>query len=324
MKTLKILSALLLFAILTVTYSCNTNGVTKTRAVSAAEVAVFYTSDNANSALAAAEVGVRYAHTTFFDIDNLTAANILTAIQTIVAGDSVHRVFIVVDTATVWANNKLSGAHYDSLTARLYTVTTNGVVPDAAPEYFTASATKNVGELVWDELCGTAFDPLITEYNGDDAFSVKITRSKKVNTDSTAVDSTGSLTADAYNGDWIQIYAGTGMGQTRQIYDNSTTVYYVSPDWTTNPDQTTLFKIKHETEDDELFYDMYSQYYILSYLSNLNDADVLKNWKRLLDNNGQIGNGNIINPKQDLLYLRNTVLDKGKAVFDYNVSVEDD
>lgn len=320
MKTLKFLSALIIG--LLVIAGCN-NNISQSRAVDVTTVAVFYTSDDANSTLAAAEVAIRYPMTTLFDIDNVDSAGLVTQIQAI---DSVHRIFILVDTATKFVDNKFGGAHYDSVVIRLYNDTTDGIPPTALPDYFTSTATKNVAELVQDALLPNTTHPLITNYLSDDAWALRSNQATKYNnSDSTIVDSTGSLVADAYIGDWVYIYSGTGMGQYRKIYDNDTDTLYVSPDWETNPDSTSLFKIKDANENNELFYDQYATYYILTYLTDFTADGVFDAWKKLLDNNGMVAGGYLGGtPKQDVNFLRNTVLDKGKAIFDYAVHVEDD
>lgn len=319
MKTLKsflLIGILALFAI-----SCNTR--TMTRAVDETRAAVVFTSDDANSVAGAVIVAKRYPHTTLINIDNIDSGAVNTLL---VAVDSVHKFFVLVDTATIWATNQLTGYQYDTVVDQMYKDTAYSIVPDAAWTYSRATATKNLSEVVWETCYPTVTtEPLIIQYIGDDIFSVKVTRSKKVNTDSTAVDSTGSLSADAYNGDWLFIYSGTGKGQYRQIYDNSTTIYYVSPDWTTQPDHTSLMKIKNSGEQDEAFYDQYASHYIYTYLSNLTGTNTLSNWDKLIDKNNNINDGNVRKtPFQDLEYLNNTVLFGGKIIFDYGVYQEDD
>jgi hypothetical protein len=325
MKTLKFLSIISLLALLTMAFSCNGVKVTKTRAVSATEVCIVYTADNANSIAGAAIAQRRYPHNVIINIDNMTAANELTAIQLIVSGDSVHRVLLMVDTSTVFATNKLTGANYDSLVERIYTDTASGVAPDAAPTYYQATATKNLCEVVWTALYPTYTLPLVFEYLGDDVFAALTSRTKQLNTDSTAVDSTLTLVADAYNGDFIELYEGTGMGQTREVYDGSTTRVYVTPDWTNSvlrPHKTTKYRIL--SDENELFYDMYTQNFVLTYLSDLSNGPIQENWGKLFDKNDNINNGNVhYTAYQDLNYLQNTLLVKGKAIFDFAVQQTD-
>lgn len=76
----------------------------------------------------------------------------------------------------------------------------------------------------------------------------------------TLVDSNKSWTADEWNaeadligGYMVYIYSGTGAGQVRTIIDNDATSLTVSPDWTTTPDNTSLYRIFKNTYVDETF-----------------------------------------------------------------------
>jgi hypothetical protein len=319
MKTLK---AFLILSILAfVAYSC-TNNIAKSRAINPERVAIVYTADNANSITGAAFAQRKYAHNTIINVDNMTAANQLTAIQAIT--DSVHRVLLLVDTSTVFATNKLTGANYDSLVERMYTTTAYETAPDAAPTYYQATATANLAEVAWADLFSTYTLPLIGEYQGGNVFSSLVSRTRETNSDSSAIDSTNTLVVDAYDGDWIYIYSGTGIGQSRLISGNNDSAIFVTPDWSTNPDETSLFKIKRVEEVHELFYDLYSQFYVLTYLSNLSNGPTQDNWGKLFDKNNNLNDGNVhYTPYQDLDYLNNTVLSGGKHIFDYSVTVTD-
>jgi hypothetical protein len=59
------------------------------------------------------------------------------------------------------------------------------------------------------------------------------------------LDAGASATNDLYAGEWVQITAGTGAGQTRFIlsYVGSTKVASVAPNWKTNPDATSVFSV---------------------------------------------------------------------------------
>lgn len=313
--------SLILIALLAFT-ACNKQATTS-RAIDETRVAVVFTSDDANSVAGAAIVATRYFHTTLINIDNKTSdqSNLL-----ISSTDSVHKFFVLVDTITAWATNKLAGIAYDTVVEQIYKDTLIAIMPDADWTYPRATATKNLAEVVWETCFPTVTTkPLVIQYLGDDIFSLKVTRSKNVNTDSTAVDSTGSLTANAFDNDWVYIYSGTGKGQYRQIYDNNTTTYFVTPDWAVRPDKTSLLRIKNNGEQNEVFYDQYASNYIYMYLTNLSDVNVFTNWGKLMDRYGNINDGNVRQtPLQDLDYLNNTVLAGGKIIFDYGVYQEDD
>jgi hypothetical protein len=313
MKTLKIFLTIAILSVFAV--SCTQN-IAKQRAVDPTRVAVIYTSDNANSITGAAILGVKYARTTFIDIDNMDSIAINTAINAI---DSVHKAFVLVDTAIKWATNKINGYEFDTIAKFFYADTTYGVAPEDTATLLAATATENLAEVVW-ELCYPSLTkPKVVEYLGNNVFSSLVSRSKKFNTDSTAVDSTNTLVADAYDDDWSFIYDGTGIGQYRQVYDNTTTAFYVSPDWDEQPDETSLFKIKNDDEEDEAFYDMYTYFFVVTYLGDVSDQ--MDNWHKLLDKNYRINDGNK-KDYQDLDYLQD-VLDAGKYVFDYGVWQDD-
>jgi hypothetical protein len=62
---------------------------------------------------------------------------------------------------------------------------------------------------------------------------------------SITLDTGASTTNDIYNGEIISIVSGTGAGQTRSIvnYVGSTRVATIEREWTTNPDNTSVFEI---------------------------------------------------------------------------------
>jgi len=62
------------------------------------------------------------------------------------------------------------------------------------------------------------------------------------------LDASASAVNDTYNDNPIWIYGGTGIGQVRWIqdYDGGTKVATISPNWATNPDATSTFRIMPE------------------------------------------------------------------------------
>src|SRR5919204_5094055 len=61
--------------------------------------------------------------------------------------------------------------------------------------------------------------------------------------------SAASAADDLYRGQEIEIYSGTGAGQARVItgYTGSTKVATVDENWITNPDNTSLYRVRHRT-----------------------------------------------------------------------------
>ena len=315
MKTLKYF--LIGILLVTIAYSCNTTK-SVSRAVDPTVAVVIYTSDDANNITAAALVGVKYSNVMYIDIDGMDSADIDLVIADI---DSAHRIFVLPDTAPIWADNQIAGPHYDTLVTRLMVDTAFAVAPDTIIQVIAASATKSKAELVWEDVYPTFTKPKIVENLGSAVFSTKRNITKFTSTDSTIVDTTGSMTVDLYIGQYAVITTGTGFGQSRLITDNDATKIYVTPDWNTRPSQAAYY-IKASTQTNEIFYDQYAKFYILGFLRDLADEDVIDNWHKLVDSEYNINDGNVVRaPFQDLNYLNNTVLSHGKIIFDYNYAV---
>jgi hypothetical protein len=283
----------------------------------AQDVAVVYNSLLPVTSAAGAVIKIKYNSTTFLDIAAMDSAAIVTAVATLDTG-AFHEVYLLVDTATVFTEYSIQDDMYDTLLTKLYASETDDIDPDTDLEYPASTASKTKCEVVWDDLYPLYEEPLIIQFLGFNEFSEKRNTAKYANTDSTLVDTTGSLTADQYNGDWIYIWFGQGIGQYREIYDQSTTAFYVTPDWDTQPTSSSKYIIKEGNEDEELFFDCYSMFYVMTYLGDLSDSQVIKKWRKLIDNEKNINDGNVNGaPFQDLDYLRNTVLAGGKEMWDF-------
>jgi len=61
---------------------------------------------------------------------------------------------------------------------------------------------------------------------------------------STLEDRRQSFTQDQFVNYLVEITSGTGAGQVRTITSNSSTLLFVSPNWTTNPDTTSTYRIR--------------------------------------------------------------------------------
>jgi hypothetical protein len=290
---------------------CTDTGVPgKSKAVDLnTQAVVFYTSDVAVQIVAAAVVGAKYAQTTYYDIDGMDSAamyGLITAIDT----GSYHKIFIACDTSKrtlEFVDNKIKGSLWQyELTDALHSGVSGGVVPAAAPTIITASATKSKSEICWEAVNSTKTPPLIVQYTDLLAFSATRGTANTAYTDTTIRDAGKSWVADAYIGDKVYIVAGTGIGQSGTIFDNTSTILYSHPAWAITPTSTTQYVVKKAGEEDELFYDKYTELYILTYLWDLDNSEVLVNWGKLLNN------------PQDLDLLWNTVIPYGKAIFDYS------
>lgn len=78
-----------------------------------------------------------------------------------------------------------------------------------------------------------------------DALSVRRNTAQAGAAGTITLDASASATDDLYNGLLIQIVSGTGAGQARVITDyvGSTKVASIEPNWTTNPDATSVFRV---------------------------------------------------------------------------------
>lgn len=323
MKTLKFI--LLLITAVLVIVSCK-DSPQKTRVAAVDNVAVFYTSDVANQVTAAAEVGVRYANTTYYDIDGMDSATLYPIITGLDTG-TYHRIYIVCDTSKrtlAFADNKIKGTlvQYeltDALNSGIYL----GVVPMATPLIVATAATKSKCEVAWEALFPNTTKPLVCEYQGLNVFSDSRGTANTAYTDSTIRDNSKSYTNDAKIGFWAYIVAGVGTGQSRQIVDNTSNILTVHPNWDKTPTSTTQYVVKKNAESHEIFYDKYTELYVLTYLSDMSDPTVIANWHKLMDATYNINNATVGTAQQDMDYLNNTVLAGGKKIFDY-LSQQDD
>ena len=116
-------------------------------------------------------------------------------------------------------------------------VTDVAIIPDATIEAAITWAEEQI-----DQLTGTTF------------YCVEVSGTATSATAVTIVDSGKSWTPDEYIGYAVYIYAGTGVGQIREITDNDATSLTVAT-WTTNPDATSKYyitylnKVSNELQD---------------------------------------------------------------------------
>lgn len=116
-------------------------------------------------------------------------------------------------------------------------VSDTAIIPDA-----TITASILWAEEQIDQLTGTTF------------YCVEDSGTATSSTATTLVDSGQSWTVDEYIGYAVYVYAGTGIGQIREITDNDATSLTVAT-WSTNPDATSKYyitylnKITNELQD---------------------------------------------------------------------------
>lgn len=283
-------------------------------------VAVFYSSDDAQSILCAAIAKEKYPAAVITDVANLDSAGGRAAVDGL-ADSAYNRVVIAVDTSTLFSTGDMLGSWYDLLeTVVLYQAndTLDGYVVDSVPLYLVAASDYTKPEVLWarTDMYSSKTQPLILKYLGTKYFSIS-TGAPTAITDSSITNSALSLTIDAEIGDYLYITAGTGIGQLRTVSDNTATVLYIGTDWTTNPTTGSTYVLKRALQSSNNYYDIYSNLYTLTYLSDLSSNVVLRNWKRLLNNDGKLNTAQNTAPGQDIDFLFNTVIPYGQIIFDY-------
>lgn len=283
------------------------------------DVAVFYSNDIAVTTVGAAVAVIKYPGAVVYDIDGLTTGTLISTVSAI-TDSCYHHIYILVDTATAWADNKITGAIWDTLYTKLYHVETDGYDSDTVPTLISASGvTSSKAEIMWDALFSTLTRPLVIQYLGFAEFSEARGIAKYASTDSTVIDSTQNWTDGQFDGDYVYITSGTSIGESRLIDSTYGTGEYVrtATDFTAAPSLST-YVIKKATESGEFFYDKYTELYVLAYLSDLTSSTTIKNWKKLMDYGNNIAGGGVyLTPLQDLDYLWNTVIAGGQIIFTY-------
>jgi len=88
-------------------------------------------------------------------------------------------------------------------------------------------------------------------------------------------DSSKSWTTNRWSNMMVTITAGTGIGQSRSIVSNTSTVLTVTPPWNTNPDSTSTYRI--QGDNDKLFIAFGGQSNL--FIHNL-DSDTMTNARR--------------------------------------------
>ncbi len=303
-----------LITLIAVAFSCGKVIPQKQKAVNPTVAVVWYTSDDPVQVAAAAIVGIKYPFTTYYDIDGKTSSQITALVN---AMDSVDRAFVLVDSATVWADNKLSGTHFKNIDSMLYKTVDTLATQDTINQYVRTSSTQTRCEVVWTSLYPTYTEPLIVEFLGYNQFSRKHSMTKHTNAAGTLVDTTGSMTTNAYATDYVIVTSGTGFGQYRLVNSNNATTFTLATNWTVIPDRSS-YVVKKAAELNEFLYDQYAALYVTAFLADLSDANVIAAWHKLIDKEYNINDGNVLNtPHQDYTYLKNTVIAGGKAIFDY-------
>ena len=115
---------------------------------------------------------------------------------------------------------------------------------------YVVSSTTHTERQLWDVVISRLSIPITDNDLFSELDSLRRTNAQEVNTATSGA--AGSITDtsrkeadDFWTGGIVQILEGTGQGQKRSVSDfvQSTGVISVSPDWTTNPDSTSVYRV---------------------------------------------------------------------------------
>lgn len=167
------------------------------------------------------------------------------------------------------------------------------------------STTKTPAVLAWESLYPTtAMNPLTSALGGNGDYSIQSGTSTGIGATS-LTDSSAPFVASALIGKYVQIYSATTNGyQYGLITANSTTVLTVAGGWSMakTPTGTPTYKIVDSLS--RVFRDLYSKYFVLTYLTDPSVSESDNIFAKVNDNvNGWS-------------YFAGTVLSKGSIMFE--------
>jgi len=287
------------------------------------EVAVFYSSDDAQSIVTAAITKVKYPGAGVYDIADLDSTSTKKAI-TDLTDSSYHRVIVAVDTTktedSTFVAGQIIGSWYyyiDSIILYQANDSLNGLPVDSLPFYNETSNTQSRAEALWNnaDVFGDKTEPLILTYLGTKYFSTATGNPTAV-TDTTLIDTSIDLDSAGYVGDYVYITSGTGIGEIQEItYNDEDTLYVES--WGTKPTTGSTYVVRKALKSGNNFYDIYTELYVLTYMNDLTTNADLRKWYKVLDHGHNLNTSNNLSPFQDVDYLWNTIIAGGKIIFDY-------
>ena len=276
---------------------------------------VVYDSYEARSSCAAAVLKAKFS-TAMVDVSGKLAA-VYGAEIAALADSTFHKVFVVCDTTNTDIAGNLQGTYKDTLALKLSPTLLNDELPDDDIIIIVQTATASWPEIIWDrsDVYSGITAPLIVSYLSYGGFS-EVRFAATTASDSSANLTGATWTNDVFVGNNLFVTADTGLGQTSPVIDNlDDTMIVFSPKFSTAIGIGSQVVVRDEGRDFEDWYDIYCEIYIEG-----NMADVLVNWNswhKLIDANSKLNKPGRQRAYQDINFLNNTVIPKGKAVFDY-------
>lgn len=186
-----------------------------------------------------------------------------------------------------------------------------------------ATSVKNPVDLAWGAIYPNNTIPLVMSYHGGQpSFAVHSGTSSAVAASSITQSGAG-WTTNQWAGMYVQIYAASTNGyQWGLIASNNTdtltlTLLDATHYWSrlSTPTGTPTFKIVDHAG--EIFCDLYSKYYINTYLTDLTSTAVLAVYQRMMNKNLSLNTlPHKFAPVQDINFVQQSVLTTGKTIYD--------
>jgi|GEM_PF-3611562 len=210
-------------------------------------------------------------------------------------------------------------------TTETYEVYTNDYIYELGNTNATSGKTAVL--QAWDVLFPDVQYPLVNHYIGGYLFAIASGTAQAVNTPgqitlSATVDVGNRMTQTEYDVDdavadmYIYIYsATTGAAQYAKItaYNATSRVATLDANMPILPTGTAVYRIIDNTS--EAFYDKATELMVKTYMYDIDSAVSMATNKRLIDLYGSLAITGTDEPTQDLTYLWNDFLYRGKAIF---------
>jgi len=266
---------------------------------------------------------------------NATVTEIVLATTASASNDTYNGMFI--ETTGTTAVLRYISDYVGNTRACTTTTTTTAIATTETYEVYTndyiyefgntnAVSGKTAVLQAWDVLYPDAQYPLVNHYIGGYLFAWNAGTAQAAAAGTITLAATISAgdrstqtqhdTDDFYNDMYVYIYSGTlGVAQIAKIsdYNGTTKVATLSANWGITPTGTIVYRVIDNTS--EALYDRAAEVMIKTYMYDIDSAGAMAINKRLIDLYGSLTITGTDEPTQDLKYLWDDFLYRGKAIF---------
>jgi hypothetical protein len=266
---------------------------------------------------------------------NATVTEIVLASTASASDDTYNGMFI--ETTGITAVLRYISDYVGNTRACTTTTTTTAITTTETYEVYTndyiyelgntnATTGKTACLQAWDVLYPDAQYPLVNHYIGGYLFAMASGTASAAAAGTITIAATitvGDRTSqtnhdvdDYYKDMFVYIYsATTGAAQYAKIaaYNATSRVCTLSENWGIKPTGTIVYRIIDNTS--EAFYDKATELMVKTYMYDIDSAVSMATNKRLIDLYGSLAITGTDEPTQDLTYLWNDFLYRGKAIF---------